>query len=262
VTVSKASQAAVIVACGGIGARFTDSPSDSGSGDVDAAAFDQGLSQPKQFFPVAGKMVLAHTLTGLETHPRIGPVALVLPAQFLHKGEALVQGRLPGHETTRFSKTGIIVAGGSSRQESVSNGLSALADTGWEGPVLVHDGVRPCTPREVFDRVIDGVFSRGNAVAAVPIRDTIKRAEGEVVRETLDRRNLWQIQTPQGFWIRELMEAYEEGRRRGLQVTDDAALMEALGRRVFLVDGHPANIKLTCPDDVIMLEAILSIIRE
>jgi 2-C-methyl-D-erythritol 4-phosphate cytidylyltransferase len=124
--------------------------------------------------------------------------------------------------------------------------------------VLVHDGVRPCTPAEVFDRVIDGILSHGNAVAALPMRDTIKRAGDDcVVRETLDRDGLWQIQTPQGFWMDELLEAYDEGRRRKLQVTDDAALLEALGREVYLVEGATASIKLTYPDDVVLLEALL-----
>ena len=240
-------KAAAIVACGGIGARFCGSP----DGLADAGA--------KQFLDLAGRPVLAHTLAIFERHPGIGFVVLVLPEQLLDKGEALVGGLWPEQGATLFTKVKAIVAGGGSRQESVAKGLAALAGSGWEGPVLVHDGVRPCTPDQVIDRVISGVLTNGNAVAAIPLRDTLKRADADnSVRETVDRRDLWQIQTPQGFRMKDIVEAYEEGGRRGLQVTDDAALLEAIGRQVYLVEGHPANIKITYPEDMALAEAVLT----
>jgi len=232
-------QAAVIVASGGSGLRFGDNTA-------------------KQFLELAGRPVLAHTLSALEKHPRIGQVTLVLPQSLIPKGEALVAGDWPDNAAASYRKVSAIVAGGEDRQESVANGLAALSGSGWDGIVLVHDGVRPCTPGQVFDRVVEGVLARGNAVAAIPLRDTIKRAGDDgFVLETLDRRGLWQIQTPQGFWMRDLIEAYREGRRRGIQATDDAALVEALGQQVYLTAGDPANIKLTYPEDRALLEALL-----
>jgi len=157
-----------------------------------------------------------------------------------------------------YRKVSDIVAGGNDRQESVANGLAALAASGWRGPVLVHDGVRPLASARVYDRVIEGTVSRGNAVAAIPLRDTIKRADGNrVVSQTLPREGLWQIQTPQGFWIDQLIDAYDEGKKRGLKVTDDASLLEALGYKVHLVDGDPINIKMTYKEDMEILKALL-----
>jgi 2-C-methyl-D-erythritol 4-phosphate cytidylyltransferase len=209
---------------------------------------------------LAGRPVLSHTLGLLEKHPRIELVILVLPEEHIAYGEMLVGGLWPNDGADAYLKVRFVVSGGDDRQGSVANGLAALAAFGWEGPVLIHDGVRPCTPPSVFDRVIEGVLSRGNAVAAIPVRDTIKRAGGDgTVLETLDRSGLWQIQTPQGFWMRELLEAYHEGRRRKLQVTDDAALLESLGHEVYLVEGDPASLKLTYPGDAVLLEALLRI---
>jgi len=249
-------KAAVIVACGGIGARFqgnsTNMSSTSGNADM------QTFSQTKQFLPLVGRPVLAHTLAGLERHPRVGPVVLVLPEQLLTLGDALVNGRWAACSEERFLKVSIITAGGQNRQDSVANGLSALADSGWDGPVLVHDGVRPYTPEKVFDRVIDGVLIHGNAIAAIPVRDTLKRVRNGIVSETIDRRDLWQTQTPQGFRIHELIDAYNEARHTGLLFTDDASLFEATGRPVYLVEGDPANIKLTYPEDLIVLEALFA----
>ena len=243
--------AAVIVACGGLGARYR--------ADADVTE--------KQFALLAGKPVLAHTLDVPEEHPRVEFIVLVLPASLVDRGKALVGGQWSGvaglrhndeSAQTGYAKVRAVVAGGASRGESVANGLAALEQIGWDGPVLVQDGVRPCTPGEVYDRVIDGVMARGNAVAAVALRDSLKRADGDgLVLETVDRRNLWQIQTPQGFWMAALREAYAEGRRRQIQATDDAALVEALGRPVYLVEGHPANIKLTYREDMVVLEALL-----
>jgi len=245
-----ASQAAVIVACGGTGTRFYGSAGSEGDKD--------GFSE-KQFFLLAGKPVLAYTLDVLEKHPRVALVVLVLPRPLLDTGEALIKGIWPPGIALPYAKVKRVLAGGEDRQQSVANGIAALADLGWTGPVLVQDGVRPCTPGEVYDRVIDGVLTYGNAVAAIPLRDTVKRMDSQgIVQETIDRQGLWQIQTPQGFWMHELAEAYEEGRRKGRKVTDDAALVEALGHQVYLVKGDPANIKLTYREDVALLEALLS----
>lgn len=274
VEIAKKDKAAVILACGGSGRRFSDALETGGAaGAVAAARVEAGASvaagiaaeagvgeagvgeaEAKQFLMLGDRPVLAYSLAFLENYPRVDEVVLVLPEQHLERGEALIRGQwLPG---LRFSKVKTVLAGGASRQESVSKGLAALAHR--QGPVLIHDGVRPCTHREVFDRVIDGVLTWGNAVAAIPVRDTIKRADqAGIVRETLERQGLWQIQTPQGFMLHELRQAYRQA-GEGLAVTDDAALMEACGCKIHLVEGHPANIKLTYPEDLLLLEAFLS----
>ena len=147
-----------------------------------------------------------------------------------------------------------IVPGGADRQASALCGLKALpaeADI-----ALIHDGARPFVTEEIIRRVIDSVKQCGSGVAAVPARDTIKRAgrDGNVL-ETLDRSTLWQMQTPQGFFVKDLLAAHASAQSR---YTDDAALMEAAGHAVRLVLGSPDNIKLTSPEDLRMVNGMLT----
>ena len=147
-----------------------------------------------------------------------------------------------------------IVPGGADRQASALCGLKALptdADI-----ALIHDGARPFVTEEIIRRVIESVKQCGSGVAAVPCRDTVKRADGEGnVLETLDRSALWQMQTPQGFLVKDLLAAHANARGR---YTDDAALMEAAGHPVRLVPGSPDNIKLTSPEDLRMVNGMLT----
>ena len=147
-----------------------------------------------------------------------------------------------------------IVSGGEDRQASALNGLMSLpldADI-----ALIHDGARPFVSKEIIRRVIDSVETWGSGVAAVPARDTIKRADREGrVLETLDRSVLWQVQTPQGFFVQDLLAAHEDAQER---YTDDAALMEAAGYDVRLVPGSSDNIKLTSPEDIRMVNGMMT----
>ena len=147
-----------------------------------------------------------------------------------------------------------IVSGGNDRQASALCGLKALppdADI-----ALIHDGARPFVTEEIIRRVIDSVKQCGSGVAAISCRDTVKRADGEGnVLETLDRSALWQMQTPQGFFVKDLLAAHAAAKAR---YTDDAALMEAAGHPVRLVPGSPDNIKLTSPEDLRMVNGMLT----
>lgn len=141
-----------------------------------------------------------------------------------------------------------IVPGGADRQESALKGLLALPDK--EGIALIHDGARPFVTGEIIGRVIAGIVQYGAAAAAVPVRDTVKRADANgLVLETLNRSELWQMQTPQGAGIACLLAAH---RAAAARYTDDAALLEAAGRPVQLVLGGYDNIKLTSPEDLRM----------
>lgn len=147
-----------------------------------------------------------------------------------------------------------VVPGGEDRQASALEGLKALP--GDAQIALIHDGARPFVTEEIVRRVIESVEKYGSGVAAVPARDTIKRADAEgKVLETLDRNELWQMQTPQGFPVRELLDAHKNTRGR---YTDDAALMEAAGYPVHLVMGGYDNLKLTSPEDLRMGNGMLS----
>ncbi len=147
-----------------------------------------------------------------------------------------------------------VTSGGEDRQASSLRGLRALppdADI-----VLIHDGARPFVTEEIVRRVIRSVEERGSGAAAVPARDTVKRADADGnVLETLDRSTLWQMQTPQGFFVKDLLAAHAAAAAR---YTDDAALMEAAGYPVRLVRGSPDNIKLTSPEDLRMANGLLT----
>ena len=147
-----------------------------------------------------------------------------------------------------------VVPGGADRQASALCGLRALP--GDADIALIHDGARPFVTGDVIRRVIDSVRRFGSGVAAVPARDTVKRADADGwVLETLDRSELWMMQTPQGFYAKDLLAAHEAAVAR---YTDDAALMEAAGHRVRLVMGAYDNVKMTSPEDVRMTQGMLT----
>ena len=147
-----------------------------------------------------------------------------------------------------------VVPGGEDRQSSALAGLRALpADA---DIALIHDGARPFVTEEIVRRVMESVEKYGSGVAAVPARDTIKRADASGnVLETLNRSELWQMQTPQGFPVKALKQAHAQAAAR---YTDDAALMEAAGHTVRLVMGDYRNIKLTSPEDLRMANGMLT----
>jgi 2-C-methyl-D-erythritol 4-phosphate cytidylyltransferase/2-C-methyl-D-erythritol 2,4-cyclodiphosphate synthase len=201
---------------------------------------------PKQYLPLGGVPLLRHTLKALRAHPGIANVVVAIhPDDRARYDEAAVGlDLLPP------------VAGGASRQESVLNGLMALAEHRPER-VLIHDGARPFLDAGTIDRVIAALDDAPAAIAALPIRDTVKRAEGGRVTATLDRSALWRAQTPQGFRFAAILAAHRESAGRGL--TDDAAVAEAASLAVALVEGREENFKVTTADDLARAERQLAL---
>jgi 2-C-methyl-D-erythritol 4-phosphate cytidylyltransferase len=150
-----------------------------------------------------------------------------------------------------------IVAGGQRRQDSVRNGLFAISDP--PDLVLVHDGVRPFIEDDLVENAISCAERTGASVVAMPIHDTVKRVDvHRVIQETLNREELWHIQTPQVFRYDLLVAAHKHAQKENWEVTDDAALIERMGYPVSVVEGSCFNIKITKPDDLIFGEAILN----
>lgn len=148
-----------------------------------------------------------------------------------------------------------VVEGGAERFESVANALAAL-DKDAEY-VAVHDAVRPCVTTPLIDAVFAATVKHGAAMAAVPVSDTVKRVEGEIVTGTVPRQGLWLAQTPQAA-RRDWLEAAYAGRHALPEpVTDDAQLLEASGRSVHVVPGSPFNLKITTREDLDLARAIL-----
>lgn len=163
--------------------------------------------------------------------------------------------RAEDEETVRALNLPVTLAhGGDTRQASVLNGLRALPEDA--EIVLVHDAARPFVTRQIIARCIESVQKYGSGVAAMPVTDTIKRAdENGCVQETLPRETLWAMQTPQAFRAAELRAAIETLQARGESATDDARAMEACGHTVRLVEGEAGNIKLTRPEDLVIARA-------
>ncbi len=214
-----------------------------------------GGTVPKQFLTLGSQPLLVHTLRVLEASPAIHEIILAVPAT--EREYCLNQVVVPHG----FKKVSKIVSGGEHRQDSVRH---ALAEVDRETEiVLVHDAVRPFLTERMVQDVIEQAAKHGAAIVAIPMRDTVKEmgADGAVAR-TVDRRHLWLAQTPQAFRRDWLEEAHRKAQLEGIQATDDAHLVELLGRRVVVVEGSGENIKVTRPEDMIIGEAILAARRK
>ncbi|AAW39081.1 2-C-methyl-D-erythritol 4-phosphate cytidylyltransferase [Dehalococcoides mccartyi] len=201
--------------------------------------------QDKIFARLSGKPVLAHTLSVFQQSPEIDDIALVVSEHNLKKAKELVK-------EYNFSKVIAICSGGELRQDSVSSGLTALCDCGW---VLIHDGARPLLDPVSIPEGLEAAKLCGSAVAAVPLKDTVKEISPEgLVEKTLPREKLISVQTPQVFRADIIQKAY---RRVGITATDDAQLVEKLKLPVKIFSGAYANIKITTPEDLLMAEILL-----
>ncbi len=155
-----------------------------------------------------------------------------------------------------IGKLKTVVAGGETRGQSVYQGLKALPENC--EIVAIQDGARPFTTSEIIERTVQSAREKGSGVAAIKSRDTVKIADSDgSVFSTPDRSKLWNVQTPQTFRYRLILEAYEKASIMGMEATDDAAVAELAGHMVWLVEGSADNIKLTTPEDIRHGEAIV-----
>lgn len=152
-------------------------------------------------------------------------------------------------------KVAAVVSGGGTRQASVSLGLAAVSKKA--KLIAIHDAARPLVPLALIDRVVRAGHSYGAAAPAVPVKDTIKEAQGGVVRSTPDRSKLFAVQTPQVFDYDLIRGALAKAEKDGATLTDDCSAVERLGMSVKLVEGAEENIKLTTPWDLTVARAYL-----
>ncbi len=204
----------------------------------------------KQYLELGGQPVLVRTLARLATLPQITAIHLIVPE------EDVTFCRSEIVEHYRLEKIGAVIAGGTERQDSVRNGLEACGAAN-QDVILVHDGVRPFFPQDQIGRLVQLADMEGAALLAVPAQDTIKEVFDGRVRSTLDRRLLWQVQTPQAFRCERIREAHRRAHVGGYTGTDDASLIEWCGWPVAVLHGHPHNIKITTPADLILARALL-----
>jgi len=209
------------------------------------------MGRPKQFIELLGIPALHYTLRAFEESPEVDRIYTVGEEQRI---EALA--RAGG-----ISKYSACAEPGEARSFSTRNGLHLLPEDP-ETVVLVHDGSRCLVTPDLIKRVVSaahGSSEPDGVVPGVPVSDTIKVAREGAVAETLDRRNLWAVQTPQAFRVGLLRRLHDSSEEFFHAATDDASLVERDGGRVEVVAGEKTNIKLTSPEDLIFAEAILAL---
>ena len=219
---------------------------------VPAAGSGKRLSaeKPKQYFSILNKTILEHTLERLLSHDLVAGVSVAIAPADVY------------WDSIKFktAKTVVVTTGGHERCHSVLNALDALQHVSGENDwVLVHDAARPCVRLHDIDKLITELKDHPvGGILAVPVHDTIKRSNmaAEIVG-TVDRRQLWQAQTPQMFRLNSLRAALHHAIQDGFIVTDEASAMEHLGLQPKLVEGHSDNIKVTRPEDVQLAEFYL-----
>jgi 2-C-methyl-D-erythritol 4-phosphate cytidylyltransferase len=201
--------------------------------------------RPKAFVPLAGRTLLEHAVRRVLSSGAVGCVVAVVPADLVRPARELL-----GHDV-------VVVPGGPDRSASVRCGLAALPTH--VRTVLVHDAARCLVPPELVRRVVEALDEHPAVVPGLPLADTVKQVDdrGAVVR-TPDRAGLRLVQTPQGF-ARDLLErAHRSAVAAGHQATDDAGLVELLGKPVHVVPGDPRALKVTTPDDLAQAGWLLS----
>lgn len=223
---------AAIIAAGGTGERF-------------------GANGGKQLARVAGEPLLLHTLRAFQAASSINTIVVVT-----HPDRVAEYAMVLGSD---LDKVASVIAGGGTRRESVAAGLRALP----EGVdlVAVHDGARAAVTPDVIDSAMAALAADAGldgVVVGHPAYDTIKRVSTErIVEETPDRTELWVAQTPQVFRSAALIAAHRSAEEAGFDGTDDASLVERDGGRVAMVEGPRWNMKVTVPEDLAVLEALL-----
>ncbi len=205
-------------------------------------------TQPKQFVLIHGKPLIIHTLVRFEACPAIDEIVLVLS----EAGRAEFEISNFRSEITKLKS---IVTGGSTRAESVRNGLAAVSEHC--DVVAVHDGARPLVAIDEITATVAKANETGAACLVGAVTDTIKTIRGDEIAGTLDRDKLRRALTPQAFKVGVLRSAFDLG-ETGEAVTDECYLVEKLGHPIAFVDGSSRNIKITRPEDIIFAEAILS----
>ena len=204
-----------------------------------------GATLPKQFLTIEGKSILLHTLSQFVTAFWDINFIIVLPADFIQEGQNLIA-------SSGFTQQVQIVTGGDTRFQSVKNGL-AQADS--ESIVFVHDAVRCLLTPDLIQRCFHQAVEKGSAIPAVSSTDTIRITEG-TKHHVVDRTNVMMIQTPQTFNAALLKKAFEQDYQPAF--TDEANVLEASGKEVYLIEGEYENIKITRPLDLAIAEYILA----
>lgn len=206
-------------------------------------------STKKQFMEIKGKPVIWYSLFAFEKYG-VDQIILVTGKEDIEYCKKEIV------EKYRFRKVTDIVAGGKERYESVYNGLQKVAGD----IVLIHDGARPLVSHEIIDRCVKSTRDYGACVVGMPVKDTIKIVdENKIITDTPNRSNVWMTQTPQSFLYQLVKTAYDKMQESNCKnITDDAMVVEQFSNyKVKFVEGDYSNIKVTTPEDILIVELFL-----
>lgn len=220
----------IVVPAAGIGARM-------------------GAGCPKQYLPLVGKTVIEHTLERLLALPNIAGIYLVLGADDNYWNDLSLA------QNNRIHR----VSGGAERCDSVLNALEQLCNNASTNDwVLVHDAARPCVHVQSVLHLIEQVKNHPvGGILGVPVSDTLKQVNNSIIDSTVDRRLLWQAQTPQMFRLGLLRDCLQRGLREGKLITDESSALESYGHQPLMVQGRSDNIKITRPEDLAIAAMLL-----
>ena len=206
-----------------------------------------GAGKNKVFLTIGGREVLHYTISAFEWNGNIDDIIIVTGAEDIKECQALV-------ENSNFKKVHCITEGGSTRRQSVFNGL----DKADGDIVLIHDGARALVTDSEIDNAIEDCMRFGAAAAGVKCKDTLKSADSNgFILGTVDRETTYLIQTPQAFKTDEIKELHKKAAGEGFEATDDCMIAEHYGVKVKISKGSYENIKLTTPEDMLLAENIL-----
>ena len=206
-----------------------------------------GYQTPKQFLKVGGKTILETAALKFNKVEYVDEIIVVTNSDYIKKTMELLS-------KPSYNKVTKVIPGGRERQDSIFCGVKALGEIQYNDIVLIHDGARPFVEKNVIESVIEAAALGTSVVPCVKVKDTVRQIEslGKEKSKTLNRELLYNVQTPQGFTYRIILEAYEKAFEEGFYGTDDSSLVERLGHEIVIVPGDYENIKITTKEDLPM----------
>jgi len=205
----------------------------------------------KSYLPIAGRPLVLRTLDHVFSAQTVETVVLVVPGGEVEHWQSMLRS-----DAALKNRRWLLQAGGASRQQSARRGLDRVGSDC--DIVIIHDGARPFVSAGLIDRCVIAAVEKGAVVAGLPVRDTIKTVSPHHwIQSTPERNALWEIQTPQVFKRELIVAAHERAEREGIQVTDDAMVVERIGTPVYVLEGERTNFKITGPEDLWLAETLI-----
>jgi 2-C-methyl-D-erythritol 4-phosphate cytidylyltransferase len=205
----------------------------------------------KAYLPIAGRPLVLRTVDRMFEAKTVEQVILVVAGQDRDRCDALLR-----EDSALRDRPYLLQIGGTTRQQSVKRGLDKIAEQ--TEIVIIHDAARPFVSAALIDRCVESAAEKGAVVAGLPVRDTIKVVGADRrVQTTPDRSLLWEIQTPQVFQSKLIVDAHRRAEADGVEVTDDAMVVERMGKPVYLLEGERTNFKITLPEDIWLAEMMI-----